>query len=464
MRRRPVLLAAVAVAAAACSGSSGYSEREVAPATTAVSSTATTEPATGPVDDAPADTEPSAPASPAPDVVVPDGPAIVDGVANSLVVVHDLAGGAASLASYRADGTLVTTYSAEPDATIWQPIWAPDGRRLAWTRSTDGTVWELVTAAVDGSERTTHELPGRPDYITYDPTASRVLALTPSPQGFGLVIVETGGGVDATQPFTVVDLGRPYYSDFSPDGERLIAHVAADMRVVDLSGERRSLELLSVGHQAPVWHPSDDVVYFTTDSGLGERVVSHRLDTGATAELTGSSAFVFLDLDPTGERLAISAFGAAPEGSGDVIDAFRSPPRQGSPDALGTGVWIVDSADGATTLLDERPATAPMWDPTGTQVLVRDSLSGVGRWHVFALDGTRTGTVGHDVDESLLPTYLPFWDQYERSQTVWAPDGRYFVHVGASEDGRSGVWVHDASTSGASSFLVDGDVAFWSPT
>ena len=69
-----------------------------------------------------------------------------------------------------------------------------------------------------------------------------------------------------------------------------------------------------------------------------------------------------------------------------------------------------------------------------------------------------------DVSNTLLPNYLPFWDQHARSQTLWAPSGDRFVHVGTDTDGRTGVWIHDATLGGESTFLVDGENAIWSPT
>lgn len=404
-----------------------------------------------------------------PAVAVPEGPAIVDGVANSLLLVHDVGGGERALVSYRADGTEVANYSGGPDELVVQPIWSPDGRRIAWVRSTSTAAWELVTQAVDGTDETVHELPGRPDYITYDPTSSRLLALTPSPDGFGLVIIELDVGAATesdTEPFTIVDLGVPYFSDFAPDGNRLIAHVGIDVRVVDLDGDVTSLELSSGSHQTPAWHPSDDTVFFTTDTGEGERLVSYGLDTDVTNELGVIVGFVFFDLDPAGTRLAVTAFGPARAPGG--LEAFRRPgDRQTSttPDtALETGLWIIDVADGQARLLDDQPATAPLWDPTGSRVLVRDALAGAGRWNVYQLDGTRTSTDVYEVDQSLVPAYLPFWDQYVRSQTVWSPDGEQFVHVGRAGSGESGVWIHDASASGRSTLIADGDLAFWSPT
>lgn len=445
---RDLTVGAVLVLAAACSGGSGVTRVSDGVDTVADEDSNAITPD-------PTSTDATTPAT-----TVSDGPSIVDGVADDVVLVLDRDGGADALVAYRADGTTVTTFSDGSDGVIWQPIWSPDGRRVAWTRSADGVTWELVTAAVDGSDRTAHPLPGQPDYIAFDPSAQRVLALTPSPGGFGVVIVDVSD--PGSEPFDVIDIGQPYFSDFSPGGDRLIAHVATDMRVVDLADEPRSLDLPSRGHQTPAWHPSDDeIVFFATESDDGNRLVSHRLDTGDTSELATFDAFVFFDVDPSGERVAVSAVGAVGD---DGLQTVRAAPARGGAPALGGGLWLVDLVADTTTKLGDRPTSAPMWDPTGSRFVVRSSLAGTGRWTVHELDGTRTSTAERDIDDTLLPVYLPFWDQYARSQTVWSPDGGRFVHVGRAPDGESGVWIHDAGTSGPSTLVAEGDVAFWSPT
>ena len=62
-----------------------------------------------------------------------------------------------------------------------------------------------------------------------------------------------------------------------------------------------------------------------------------------------------------------------------------------------------------------------MWDPTGSRFLVRTTIRIPGRWNVYELDGTRVSTSEYDISDSLLPAYLPFWDQYARSQTQRTP-------------------------------------------
>jgi hypothetical protein len=397
-------------------------------------------------------------------VALPDAPpggAIVDGRANQLILVVDSA--ALSMTVVQVDGTLVTTLSGDADEALLQPVWSPDGRRIAWARSPDGAEWELVHAAVDGSDEQVVALPGRPDYLAFDPTASRVTALTPSPVGFGLVVVELASAGVESGDSRVVDIGQPYFTDFAPDGERVVAHVGSDVRVLDVTAPDTtpvSLAGPSTTHQTPQWHPSEDVVVYTVDdeAGGGE-LVQHAMGAERASPIADFDAFVLFDLDPSGSRLAVSSF-AAPSGSG-------TPQAVRQEAGLPAGLSVVDLADGAAVRLADEPTSAPLWDPTGRRVLVRDSLAGVGRWSVHHVAEDELGptvTEPFSVDSSQMPLYLRFWDQYVRTHSLWSPDGEHFVHVGTAADGRSGVWIHDADTSGASAYLTAGDFALWSPT
>jgi hypothetical protein len=390
-------------------------------------------------------------------------PPIVDGVARGLLLVHDVDGEDGPLASYRPDGTLVVRYVEGPDDFVWQPVWSPDGRRVAWTQTIDGTNWDLVTAAVDGTDRTSDPLPGRPDYITFDPTASKILLLTPSQLGFGVVIIELDDAPEG-EPFEVADVGQPYFSDFSPDGDRIVAHVGSDVRIVELDEEAMTSLAASSGHQTPAWHPRAETVVYATDEDGRNRIVRQRLDEDGADELARFDAFLLFDLDSAGERVVVSAVGP-PTGDDDGSAALRRrPPRQVDADVLGPGLWIIDTSTDEALQIDDEPTAAPSWDPTGSRVLARSTGGDSGHWTVYGGDGTTTRTDEFAIAESLFAAYLPFWDQYVRSQTVWSPDGSTFVHVGRSEGGRSGVWLHDADVSGPSTFVTDGDLAFFSST
>ena len=56
---------------------------------------------------------------------------------------------------------------------------------------------------------------------------------------------------------------------------------------------------------------------------------------------------------------------------------------------------------------------------------------------------------------------LPFYDQYQRSGTIWSPDSRNLVLSDVDADGNNGIYVVGADGSQYHK-IADGDVAFWS--
>jgi TolB protein len=58
---------------------------------------------------------------------------------------------------------------------------------------------------------------------------------------------------------------------------------------------------------------------------------------------------------------------------------------------------------------------------------------------------------------------IPYFDQYQRSSTIWSPDGNYLVVSALStEDGTPGIFIVPSSGSLSPRFLVEGTLAFWS--
>ena len=55
---------------------------------------------------------------------------------------------------------------------------------------------------------------------------------------------------------------------------------------------------------------------------------------------------------------------------------------------------------------------------------------------------------------------LPFYDQYQRSGTIWSPDSQELVISGMDEGGNAGIYVVSAD-GGDSRKIADGDLAFW---
>ena len=60
-------------------------------------------------------------------------------------------------------------------------------------------------------------------------------------------------------------------------------------------------------------------------------------------------------------------------------------------------------------------------------------------------------------------SYLPFWDQYSRSHTLWAPDGSAYAYSGQDDRGQPAIWVQSIGVDTGPNNVAGGDVVFWSP-
>jgi Tol biopolymer transport system component len=56
---------------------------------------------------------------------------------------------------------------------------------------------------------------------------------------------------------------------------------------------------------------------------------------------------------------------------------------------------------------------------------------------------------------------LPFFDQYQRSGTIWSPDSQQLVLSGVDQNSHPGIYVVNAD-GGTARKIADGDFAFWS--
>jgi Tol biopolymer transport system component len=57
---------------------------------------------------------------------------------------------------------------------------------------------------------------------------------------------------------------------------------------------------------------------------------------------------------------------------------------------------------------------------------------------------------------------LPFYDQYQRSTTIWSPDSQHIVYSSVDPGGDEGIYVVHASGEGVPQRIASGTVAFWS--
>ncbi len=360
------------------------------------------------------------------------------------------------------------------------PTWSPVENRLAYqgvTVSERGIeVAEIFTSTARGEDsvRIYDSSVDIPLYLYWSPDGNLVSFLTTNINGglLDLQVAESTGG-----EVSLVDTGQPYYWAWSPD-QRILAHVggAAD---INPSGARLSLlemgpNIGEIGYplkpsyfQAPAFSPDGSLMLFAAylDSGGQSLIVATR-DGEVRNQLASFPGAVAFDWSPSGQHIA-------------YVTSLR----------VGQGLLgrltIVDLDDPDEPRVIETGAdtvAAFFWSPNGEEVayfvptVFRSSSSDAAApeggeqaqdqlfLSVFIAEA-RTGETRELL--SFRPTraflnILPFFDQYQRSTTLWSPDSKYLVLSALRPDGTPGIFVLPTSGQLSERFLVEGTLAFWS--
>lgn len=368
--------------------------------------------------------------------------------AENRLVVIDADG---NLATIRPDGSdPIALTAGGGDIRYIQPTWSPDGRRVAWSEVNiggDAPEATLVTSGFDGTGRTEAPTAVTAFYLSWDPTSSRVayLGATGTALEMGVVDIDEGGG-----EATPLDSGQPFYLSWAPGGDRLLVHVGTDrLERIGLDGSVTSLADRPGSFQAPVWSGDGESLVYALRRKASQRLVASDPNGDGRRNLVEFDGIIRFVLSADSARLAYQILGNQPGDPG-----FQA-------------LSVIDLETGETETVTRLPVIAFFWSPAGDRLLLlvaeTDEAGEVWfRWQVWDEDGTLTTdrfrpslTFGRD--------YLPFFDQYAQSMSLWAPDGSAFAYAGVDEAGRAGVFVQQASPDTPPALVSPGVFAAWSP-
>jgi hypothetical protein len=301
-----------------------------------------------------------------------------------------------------------------------------------------------------------------PFYLAWDPTGTRLAYLGNGPAGIELGILDAGTAV-------TIDRGQPYFVSWSPDGERLLAHVAGTR--LDLVGVDGSIEAVSTvaasTFNAPAWSPDGGTLVFAVDTESEQRLVVTDVSGGPSTPLAGFEGRASFVLSPEGNRLAFQSGAveqpavAASAGTAIAVPAFA---RQRVPSPV--GLSVIDLAGGGITAVTIDFAAAFFWSPDGRRLLSLHLVDGEDRtwfrWRVWE-DGEIFEGPRFLPTRTFASEYLAFFDQYAQSMTPWAPSSDAFVYAGVDEDGIGGIWVQPVADGASPVRVAGGTFASWSP-
>ncbi|MCY3539774.1 MAG: hypothetical protein OXH10_07980 [bacterium] len=314
-------------------------------------------------------------------------------------------------------GDTRTLLGAADNTFFSQPTWSPDGQTVAFSRATEegGSV---VVVPSSGGTGETYTAPFVVFYIQWSPDG-RYLAMLGS-GGVGrtsLAVLDLDTGL-----VEVPDYARSYFFQWAADSAHVLGNLdGAQLQVLDIpSGEIDQIyaqETVRSLYQAPDRVPgSDTAVYIRPvpnpeQEDTEDELVLHRLDTGEIRVIDTGVGFFDFGVSPDGTRLAYTL-------------RFLNDP---------TRLRIVDLESGEVTEPDTGVTLAWQWSPDSEKIL----LIGIGEENNFTLsvyeDGATKSYPGFIPTQEMLAAYLPFWNQYTRSHTLWAPDSSAFAYPAFSQ-------------------------------
>lgn len=307
-------------------------------------------------------------------------------------------------------------YLEAADGYLAQPSWSPDGSMVAFSRASSTGSWIVVGPGADGY-LTAYETPFVVFYIHWSPDGRLVAMLGGADSRVALAILDLDTGTVKR-----ADSAVSYYFHWSPDSTRMLAHLDnSRLQILDLSSGEitriAAFDFVWSAYQAPSWMPDGRSILYVRPAGdqseePPDELVIHDLVSGQIDVLATGAGFFAFAVSPDGTRVAYSLHNLS----------------------YSTSMYVVEPGTGQVAELDAPNTVAWQWSPDSRKIL----LLGIGEERRLSMDVYQDGAItsypGIAPTENFLRSYIPFWNQYGHSHTLWAPDSSAFVYA-ASDQG-----------------------------
>ena len=308
-------------------------------------------------------------------------------------------------------------YVERADGFVAQPTWSPDGRLVAFSRASSTESW-LVIGPGTGGTLAAYETPFVAFYIHWSPDGRFVAMLGAADSQVGLAILDLDTGL-----VEIVDSALSYYFHWSPDSSRLLTHLDnSRLQIIDpASGEITpvaTFDFVWSAFQAPSWMPDGRSILYVRPAGdqseePPDELVIHDLDSGEIDVIATGAGFFAFAVSPDGANVAYSLHNLA-----------RT-----------TSMYLVEPDGGQVAEVDAPNTVAWQWSPDSRKIL----LLGINEESRLSMDvyedGAITAYPAITPSDNFLRSYIPFWNQYGHSHTLWAPDSSAFVYTAADQGG-----------------------------
>lgn len=280
---------------------------------------------------------------------------------NGLVAFQVFVDGSWDIRAVAPDGTGLVSVTSGP----WndeQPVWSPDGRRIAFARwgGPDGVANDIFVVNADGSGLTRlTDTPWQESAPAWSPDGEHVVFHRFGRDQSGLWVAEPDGGGEAWRLPVDAD-PLPTEPLVSPDGRRLaFVHVGSIYLVRLPRGTPRRAAFQPAGGARELnWSPDGARLVFL--NGDGDTIFSIEVDgTGLRALTDGTGGLVEPAFSPDGSEIVASG-----------TRSLDGSPPTGPPESRFSGLWLLGSNGGGFRRIpNTERGWRPDWQPVRSEPL-----------------------------------------------------------------------------------------------
>lgn len=374
------------------------------------------------------------------------------------------------------DGSDSRQLTDDPERLYLFPAWSPDSSAIAaiGSDSDGGGVFGLQDVGVGEGSMTValhQDEDVLPFYLYWSPDSRQISFLANNPAGIGLHLVDSNGESDSE----LLTTGQPFYWQWTNDTNQLFVHTGASgdeatLGFIDTVNAEGDGNLSRPGHfQAPGLSADEQyLAYAELDSDGTRYVVIENRETGERHQ-TEHAGYAALNWSPTRPQLAFTSppmsapFDGVSFGTLHLMDAETGNVRILSDEVVIAFFWSPDGENIAFLTLNEGDeditASRPVHSSKHTQQDQEDNFT-LNLWIVNIESGLANRLLAFEPTNLFVTQFLPFFDQYNLSHSIWSPKSDALVLPIASEDGPQ---VTVVPLNGETPTVVaDGFIAFWS--
>ena len=380
------------------------------------------------------------------------------------------------LATVAPDGAELRVLSPPSSSESFQfPAWSPDGSSIAATGAdAEGGFVKVLEDAEGAEAQELYRSRGEPPfYLYWSPDGESVSFLANhATEGIGLHIASSA------EDDRVLATGSPFYWQWSASGEELFIHSGftgegSRLGFISRAEDGLSENLAPPGRfQSPGISPSGKYLAYASDGVRGPQVIiqSDERTQEALRREVAHQGVVALSWSPVADELALMS------------------PEAESPFAFGP-IQLLNADTGLLEPLTDNRAVGFFWSPDGRYIVYFAPLQGGGSGDAAevlpetlpetlqfaaqrpALLGIHLIDVAERSDEliaGVVPSpqfvqqFLPFFDQYALSHSIWSSASDALVLPIIDTEARS-LSVATVSLDGTVTTIAEGDMPFWQP-